>query len=577
MGCLEVGSVMLIGPFMALLGDLESIDQTGFLNQIYSYVGFQSTDEFIIIFGAMVLFIMVFSAAFSLYTTNVLYKFGGRIGGGLSIRVFKHFLYQSWSFHSRNSSSNLIHKVINESQRLTFSIITQILNLNAKLAIALLMSLAIVIYSPIISIFALTIFSSLYLIIYRLSKSRLDRVSQSLANDQSSRMKASSESFGGVQNIILHSKQSHFIKRFKIHTSQYYKSWSASQVLSITPKYILEVLAMSSVIILVLFLFLTGDQDAGQILPVISVFALAGFKILPALQQVYYSFSIINANLSAFTNLENDLKKSAKSIPSNFTHSESKIFSKNKKYKKIEFNHVSFKYFNSDQTVLENISFSIDADSTIGIVGPSGSGKSTIVDLLLGLIKPISGSILLDDLPLNQKNILQWQKNLGFVPQNIFLADTSIKQNIAFGIDEHAIDEKKIQHASDLANIMDFVSKLPLGLDTQVGERGLQLSGGQIQRIGIARALYENPNVLIFDEATSALDGISEKLIMQSINNFYGKKTVIIVAHRLDTIKNVDNILFCDDGRIIDQGSYADLMARNEIFQSMAGKVQGVS
>jgi HlyD family secretion protein len=575
MGCFEVASVMLIAPFMTLLGDLESIESNNLLNYLYQFLEFNSVENFIIFFGAVVLFFMIFSAAFSLYTTNILYKFGGRIGGSLSERVFRYFLYQPWSFHNRNSSSNLIHKVINESQRLTFSIITQVLNLNAKLALALLMSIAIILYSPMISIFALTIFSLLYFAIFKLSKSSLDQVSQSLSKDQSLRMKTSTESFGGIQNIILHSTQSHFTNRFENHTSQYYKSWSKSQILSITPKYILEVLAMGSVVVLVLFLFLTGDKSTSQVLPVISVFALAGFKILPALQQVYYSFSIINANLSAFINLENDLTSSPPKLfyrERDIAHNNS--FTKTKKYQKVEFDNISFSYNNSNQKVLDGISFSINTDTTIGIVGPSGSGKSTIVDLLLGLIEPVDGSIFLDRQPLDQSNISNWQRSLGFVPQNIFLADESIRQNIAFGIDNKFIDEKKIHDAAELSNIMDFVSKLPQGLDTQVGERGLQLSGGQIQRIGIARALYHNPDILIFDEATSALDGISEKLIMQSINNFYGKKTVIIVAHRLDTVKKADNILLCDAGKIIDHGKYDELIDRSIVFQKMAGQNQ---
>ena len=211
------------------------------------------------------------------------------------------------------------------------------------------------------------------------------------------------------------------------------------------------------------------------------------------------------------------------------------------------------------------------AEKTIGIVGPSGAGKSTMIDLILGLINPTSGKFIADEIPISKSNIDQWQKNIGFVPQSIFLSDSTIMENIAFGVDAHFIDHQKVIEAANLANVMDFVSSLPDGLNTVVGERGIQLSGGQIQRIGIARALFNNPKVLIFDEATSSLDGISEKLIMEAINKFSGEKTIIIVAHRLETVRNCDSIFLLQNGEIIDEGSYDELFNSSLLFQEMAG------
>ncbi len=570
MSCLEVISVIAIGPFMALLGNMDMIQEPGMINEIYNYLGFTSNREFIIFFGASVLSIMLFSACFSLYTIKVLYYFGSTIGGSISNRLFKHFLFQPWLFHSENSSSSLIHKVINESQRLTFAIIHQALTFNAKAAIALLMSIAIVIYNPIISLSGLIIFSLSYFFIFKLSESHLNRASRSLAEDQEIRLKKASESFGGIQNIILSRTQSHFINAFNKSTDNYYIAWGNSQVLSITPKYLLEVLAMGSIIILVLVLFLSGNENLGEILPTLSVFALAGYKILPALQTAYYSFSIITANISAFENLKLDLINSYNEKQRREplkTKSNEEIKFKNK----LSLRNISFVYPESTKNVLNKISLEIEAETTIGIVGPSGAGKSTMIDLILGLINPISGEFIADDAVIDKSNIHLWQRNIGFVPQSIFLSDSTIKENIAFGIDVKSIDNEKLHEAAKLSNIMDFVSSLPDGLETIVGERGIQLSGGQIQRIGIARALYNNPNVLVFDEATSSLDGISEKLIMEAINKFTGQKTIIIVAHRLETIKNCDLIFLLKDGKILDTGTYNELLKRNLVFQEMAG------
>jgi len=571
MSCMEVISVLVIGPFMALLGNTESIYAPGIINSTFAYLGFASDREFIIFCGFMVLLIMITSACFSLYTTKVLYQFGSSIGGSISNRLFKHFLVQPWLFHSKHSSSNLIHRVINESQRLTFAIIHQALTFNAKIAVVLLMSIAVIAYDPIISMFALTIFSLSYFLIYKFSESRLNRASKSLAEDQALRLKTASESFGGVQNIILNRTQLYFIDSFKKSTDQYYLSWGNSQILSIMPKYLLEVLALGSIIVLVLFLFLSGNQNLNTILPTLSVFALAGYKILPALQAAYYSFSIITANISAFDSIESDLVNSndLKTDDLNYGSSTNSYLEfKNK----LVFKDISFAYPESQKNVLNKVSFEVPAQKTIGIVGPSGAGKSTMIDLILGLISPTSGKFMADNINIDQSNIKKWQGNIGFVPQSIFLSDSTIKENIAFGIDIESIDEQKILNAANLANIIDFVSELPDGINTMVGERGVQLSGGQIQRIGIARALYNNPKVLIFDEATSSLDGISEKLIMEAINKFSGLKTIIIVAHRLETIKNCNSIFLLRDGKILDNGSYDELLKRNLIFQEMAGR-----
>ncbi len=555
---------------MALLGNMNSIQTPGILNATFIYFGFSSNREFIIFFGALVLTIMVFSACFSLYTIKVLYQFGSSIGGSISNRLFKHFLFQPWLFHSKHSSSSLIHKAINESQRLTFAIIHQALTFNAKASIALLMSFAVIIYDPIISLTGLAIFSSSYFLIYKFSESHLNNASKSLAEDQEVRLKTASESFGGIQNIILSRTQLFFLHTFSNSTDKYYHSWGNSQVLSITPKYLLEVLAMGSIIILVLFLFLSGNENLNMILPTLSVFALAGYKILPALQTAYYSFSIITANISAFENLELDLINSSHT-ENNYSNPKNQSNQKIEFKNKLTFENISFTYPETSKSVLNKISFEVMAEKTIGIVGPSGAGKSTMIDLILGLINPTSGKFIADEIPISKSNIDQWQKNIGFVPQSIFLSDSTIMENIAFGVDAHFIDHQKVIEAANLANVMDFVSSLPDGLNTVVGERGIQLSGGQIQRIGIARALFNNPKVLIFDEATSSLDGISEKLIMEAINKFSGEKTIIIVAHRLETVRNCDSIFLLQNGEIIDEGSYDELFNRSLLFQEMAG------
>jgi len=333
------------------------------------------------------------------------------------------------------------------------------------------------------------------------------------------------------------------------------------------PRYAMELIAFGSMISLVLFLLIVQIAELASIIPLLSIYALAGFKLLPALQQIYMSLAIIKGDLSAFKNIKDDLIESAESTnkkPSNTLEISSFKLSKN-----IVFENLNYSYPSSAIKALDDISLSISAQNIIGLVGSSGSGKSTAVDILLGLITPSSGRVLIDGVELSMENMRDWQNNIGFVAQTIFLADLSIRENIAFGIEPSDIDDDRIQEVIKMANLDDYLFTLPEGTSTQVGERGVQLSGGQRQRIGIARALYNNPSVLVFDEATSSLDGISEKVIMDAIHSLSGTKTIILVAHRLATVKKCDSLFLLEKGRIIDHGTYDDLLQTNAIFQEM--------
>ena len=340
--------------------------------------------------------------------------------------------------------------------------------------------------------------------------------------------------------------------------------------MSQVPRYAMELVAFGSVIFLILYLLAAHDGDLGTILPVLSVYALAGFKMLPAFQQVYTSISQIRGNLAAFEALQGDLRASAIDNP----ESASKPIESSREHwtpkESIRLENVLFSYPGKEEPAVKGLNLDIPVNKVIGLVGASGSGKSTAIDLLLGLIEPQQGRLLIDGEPLTVSRRRVWQNSLGFVPQSIFLADNSIRENIGFGLPQEAIDEQKVRRAATLAHLDELLSELPDGLNTRVGERGVQLSGGQRQRIGIARALYHDADILILDEATSALDGITEKLIMDAIHDFSGKKTIIMIAHRLATVKQCDTIFLLANGEVVDQGNYDELSKRNTTFRRMA-------
>ena len=276
--------------------------------------------------------------------------------------------------------------------------------------------------------------------------------------------------------------------------------------------------------------------------------------------------SQIRGNLSAFDAVRDDLRASSLTVAGSSVPTGQRITPRSE----IRFNNVVFSYPGKEEPALNDIDITIPVNGVIGLVGASGSGKSTAIDLLLGLIEPQQGGLFIDGKPLTEKNVRAWQNSVGFVPQSIFLADSSIRENIAFGLPPEAVDEEKVSRAVTMAHLDELLTELSQGLDTRVGERGVQLSGGQRQRIGIARALYHDADVLVLDEATSALDGITEKLIMDAIHDFAGKKTIIMIAHRLATVRQCDLIYLLQRGKIIDSGTYFELSERNEVFRRMA-------
>jgi ABC-type multidrug transport system fused ATPase/permease subunit len=406
--------------------------------------------------------------------------------------------------------------------------------------------------------------------IFLFSKRILNRLGDVRLKANKGRYRIATEALGGVKDIKLIGREGSYLERFETPSRQMAWSQVVAQVVGEAPSFVLQGLAFGGMVVLALVLLDPAGIDTGQalggVLPLLGVFAFAGQRLIPELQRVYHGLTQLQYGKAAVEALHNDLVslETGYSLPAMPPITMGLGRS-------ITLDAVYYSYPNADHPGLKDISFSIKAGEKIGVVGSTGAGKTTLADLLLGLITPTNGEIRVDDQRLGPENIRAWQQTVGYVPQDIFLLDATITENIALGVPIDEIDTARVEETARIARLDDFISReLSDGYDTIVGERGVRLSGGQRQRIGIARALYHNADFFVFDEATSALDNLTEREVMSAINALPGDKTILMVAHRLSTVKVCDRIVVLDTGQIVGIGSWAELMETNPAFQKIA-------
>jgi ABC-type multidrug transport system fused ATPase/permease subunit len=566
----ELVGIASIAPFMAIVGDVSLLNGDGLFAKLYEMTGINDPMDFLFYLGLCVLLALTLSTFISMFTIWKLSMYAARVGTELADNLYEYYMTKDWLFHSEGSSAYLTKQISTEAMRVTDQIIQPLMQMNAKLILALFISISILIYNPLIAITGLIIFGLAYFLLFRLVRVRLQNNGNKMSNLFTERFKLMNEGFGGIKDVLLLNRQYDFVIRFQKSGRDFAKARGTNIGINQVPRYFMELIAFGAMIVLVLVLIKLHHGDLGAILPIIAVYALAAFKLLPALQQVYSSLAQIKGNVAAFDSIKNDLHGAV--ILQNITKTKAnqKYLNRTSIEREVSLDKINFRYPNKSNYAVKNLSLDILKNSLVGIVGASGSGKSTVIDILIGLLKPDSGKIRIDGNLITDNNIRYWQNNIGFVPQSIYLSEGTIAENVAFGVPAQNIDIELVYKALNLSHLTETIEQLPNGIHTTVGERGVQLSGGQRQRIGIARALYNEAEVLVFDEATSALDGITEKVIMDAIYDFTGKKTIIMIAHRLQTVKKCDVILIMDKGEIVDQGSYSELYERNTKFKLMA-------
>ena len=564
----DVLGIASILPFITILLNPEIIDTNEFLNFLYNksiLIGVENTMEFIFVLGFAVLSLFIISIIFRSFTIFYQLKFNLMREFSIGKRLMSIYLNQSYSWFVNKNSSSIGKNILSEISQLIFQVITPLTNILVYFFISFSIIFLLLYIDPILSLTVGSIFSMSYLIFFYLLKSKLSKIGLQRFKANEERFKIVFDAFGAFKDIKIRNLEDSYLKRFESSAFLYAKSLLSGQLIAVLPRFFLEAISFGGLVLMILIFMLIG-KDVSAIIPIISLYVFAGYRLLPAIQTIYVSLTQLRVSKIVVEHLYKDLKflKIKEKKVNNFSIN----FKKN-----IKLDNIDFSYAGSAEKMFKNFSIEINAFEKVGIVGTTGCGKTTLIDLILGLLKPDNGKVLIDGQVIDDTNIINWQKNIGYVPQNIFLSDSSIASNIAFGEKMENIDYNLVEIASKTANLHNFVINLPEKYNTIVGERGIKLSGGERQRIGIARALYQKPKILIMDEATSALDNYTEGLVMDTIKNMSNDITKIIVAHRLNTVRDCDKIFVLNKGILVSQGKYEDLENKDIHFQKIQSKI----
>ena len=559
MALLDAIGIASILPFMAVLTSPDLIETNFVLSEMFkasNKFGVKNNQEFIFLLGIFVFVLLVISLSFKTLTTYMQVRFVQMQEYSIGKRLIEGYLHQPYSWFLSRNSADLGKNILSEVQQLINDGFFSLIELIARGMVAITIVILLIIVDPKLALVIGVSLSGLYFLIFYFVSNFLSKIGKERIQHNQLRFTAVSEAFGAAKEIKVSGLEEYYIKRFSNSAKIYAQAQSLSRAISQLPRFILEAIAFGGILLIILY-FLSQTGNFNSALPILSLYVFAGYRLLPALQQIYGSFAHIKFVGPSINRIYNDLKN-LKSLNQNLDQNiklNNSIILKN----------INYNYPNSSRVALKNINLIIPAKSTVGLVGVTGCGKTTTVDIILGLLEPQIGTLEIDGKIITKQNSRSWQKSIGYVPQHIYLSDDTIAANIAFGLESKEIDHIAVESVSKIANLHDFViEELSDQYQTIIGERGVRLSGGQRQRIGIARALYHNPKVLILDEATSALDNQTEIAVMEALNNLNKNITIILIAHRLTTVKNCDKVILLEKGEIKNEGTFEELININE-------------
>lgn len=541
---LELMSVSIFSPFIELIMSPDALQESSTMSYIYNLFSFHNLENFLVTIAGGIILIYIIKNIYIIVEKNYIYRFSYRIQRNISTNLLKAYMKEPYTFHLNKNISVLQRSMQEDTDQFTKGII-HMLEMIAEVCVCVAIGIYLYIVSKSITIIIVGLLILCLALFSFISKKYSTAWGREGQIYKSKIYQWMNQSLGGIKEIKVLNREKSFIRQYDENFSRYVRVLRLNRLIGVVPKYIIEMVCMTGLLLAIIFKILFGQKDLLDFVPQLAVFAVAAFRLLPSVGKINEHLSAVLYAKPSLELIYNDLKE--------VEDLEVKETPRDEEWKfkdKIEVKNISYSYPDGETDVIKDASLKIEKGRTVAFVGSSGAGKSTLVDILLGLLKPKYGKIYADDMNIF-KNLSTWQKEIGYIPQSIYLSDDTIRNNVAFGVDKDDIDEQAVIKALKQAQLYEFVEGLPDGLDTFVGDRGVRLSGGQRQRIGIARALYHNPEILVLDEATSALDSDTETAVMEAIDSLKGQKTILIIAHRLTTLRNADVVFEVTDGKVI--------------------------
>ena len=546
--CLEMLSLGLVVPLVSIL---IKPDYVNGIPLVHNFFGELSSSQVAIGAMSILVAVYIFKTIFLIWKTWVQRGYSNSISMRVAKDLFENYMNQPYAFHLERNSAIMIRNAQN-TVAVMGGVVDPMLFVASEFLVTGGLFVLMLVIEPVASITAVVVFGSFAWLFRRFTKRRISRWGEAQNFHNGKLIQHLQQGFGGVKDVKILGREAYFIEEYSkdLQGNAYLqRRFTVAQTL---PRFGMELLTIVCLGVLITIMALSG-RELTNILPVLGLFGAAAFRLLPTMNQVISNFMSIGLYRPILVNLYDDL---CRDFPMQFQTTEENRLSENLSVERLK-----FKYANVETFALEDVSIVIRRGEAVGLIGSSGSGKSTLVDILLGLLEPTAGSVCIDGRDIRD-NLRGWQDQIGYVPQSIFLTDDTLRRNVAFGLPNDQIDDSAMKLAIRSAQLEDLVASLPEGIETVVGERGVRLSGGQRQRIGIARALYNNPDVLVLDEATSSLDTETEHGVMQAVQALQGEKTVIIVAHRLSTVEYCDRLYRLENARIVDEGTFSEVTSR---------------
>lgn len=563
----ETVSVASILPFMAIVMNPDVINDYGWLKQVLVLIGIESRQSEIVGAGLLTIFVLALGNsinAFNLWTQT---RFISRTRRDLAGELYAGYMQLPYSFHIQRDSASLTQVIGGDVDSALNGFLASLLSVVSRgLSGSILISL-IVLMNPLVAVGAVLVLGGGYLLVYKLIRVKQSILGAKMVAAMELLGRTGLEGLAGIKELRVLGRESASAEMYANSLSELADIQTSNTLATALPRYVIEVFAYAGIVSVTLLLVLKGEASAAM--PSLALYALAGNRLAPTFQQLFAAAITIKYHTRAVAVLERDLAAVRNNPATQFKESDAALSFK----AEIRLASLGFTYPSANRPSLSDISLVIPQNQSVGLVGRTGSGKTTLADILLGLYPPSTGTISVDGVEMTLENERAWRKRVGYVPQHVFLTNASVAQNIALGISPDEIDLAAVYRAADMAQATEFIEQLALGYETVVGERGVKLSGGQRQRLGIARALYHSPDVLVFDEATSALDGMTEDAVMQAVESLSSERTMILIAHRLRTVQACDRIIMLDSGKVVADGGYDDLMLRSEPFQRLAGQI----